>query len=123
MPPFDFDKLNPAEFEWDPKKNQETIQDRGMSFSRAAKIFSGPVVRWIDHRTDYGETRWVTVGRAEGRLMTVVCRCSPIMSELNPKMNHPYIWVLTISLTHTGILRNLRFYSSIGYFNPHCARI
>ena len=64
--------MPPFEFEWDPKKNQETIQDRGISFSRAAKIFSSPVVRWIDHRTDYGETRWVAVGRAEGRLMTVV---------------------------------------------------
>lgn len=72
MPPFDFDKLNPAEFEWDPKKNQETIQRRGISLKRAMKIFNGPVVRWVDHRQDYGERRWVTVGRAEGRLMTVV---------------------------------------------------
>ena len=66
-------RKNPKmEFEWDENKNRENIQKHGINFKRATKIFNGPVVRWIDNREDYGETRYIAIGRSEGKLLTVV---------------------------------------------------
>jgi len=60
------------EFEWDENKNRINIEKHYVSFNRAAKIFSGNVLEWEDTRRDYGETRIIAIGRAEGRLLRVV---------------------------------------------------
>jgi uncharacterized protein len=62
----------PEGFEWDEVKNQLNIKNHHISFSRAAKIFSGDVLIEEDVRQDYGETRRIAIGRSEGRLLRVV---------------------------------------------------
>jgi uncharacterized DUF497 family protein len=49
-----------------------TEQMRGISFARAAAIFTGPVVEWPDERKDYRERRIRAVGESAGELLHVV---------------------------------------------------
>jgi uncharacterized protein len=58
-------------FEWALGKERENIQKHGISFARAAKMFRNPVVRWVDDRWDYGETRMIAIGHNEGFFMRV----------------------------------------------------
>lgn len=60
------------EFEWDERKRQETIARRGVDVLRAARIFEGEVLTWIDDRRDYGETRRISLGLVEGVPFVVV---------------------------------------------------
>jgi hypothetical protein len=60
------------EFEWDEFKNARNIAQHGIDFTRAREIFNGPVVEAIDDRYDYGETRVLAIGVAEGRELAVV---------------------------------------------------
>ena len=66
------DRGEEMEFEWDEKKNRENIKKHGVSFKRAAKIFSGHVLEWIDGRRDYGEERIIALGRSERTILYVV---------------------------------------------------
>ena len=60
-------------FQWDEKKNRETLRDRSISFKRAALVFDDPDrVERIDDRYDYGEERIAVIGRSAGRLLYVV---------------------------------------------------
>lgn len=59
------------EFGWDPAKHENNLQDRGIGFVRAARIFDGSVVEWIDSRRDYGEVRINAIGMADGELLRV----------------------------------------------------
>jgi hypothetical protein len=60
------------EFEWDPVKSAATERERGISFDRAAEIFTGRMIEWTDHRNDYGEQRVRAVGESAGELLHVV---------------------------------------------------
>lgn len=60
------------EFEWDPKKSQENRKKHGLDFGDAERIFDGETVTFLDDRIDYGEERYVTMGRLEGRLVVIV---------------------------------------------------
>ena len=58
------------EFEWDPEKAATNYEKHGITFEGAASIFARP---HLEERSDRkGETRWIAVGRLEGRLITVV---------------------------------------------------
>lgn len=59
------------EFGWDPAKHEKNLRDRGIGFVRAARIFEGFVVEWIDSRQDYGEVRVNAIGMADGELLRV----------------------------------------------------
>jgi uncharacterized protein len=59
-------------FEWDPAKEAKNIEERGISFEIASSIWGGQVLEKIDDRRDYGETRILTFGKIEGRLMAVL---------------------------------------------------
>jgi uncharacterized DUF497 family protein len=61
-----------VDFEWDPAKSAATEQSRGIGFARAAEIFAGPLVEWIDDRRPYGEERRRAVGETAGELLHVV---------------------------------------------------
>ena len=50
------------EFEWDEDKRQAVLIERDVDFARAARIFEGPVIRVVDNRRDYGETRYISLG-------------------------------------------------------------
>ena len=59
-------------FTWDPRKSDENRRLRGFDFAFAARIFEEFVVRRPDSRRDYGESRIVAIGMADGREWTVV---------------------------------------------------
>ncbi len=60
-------------FEWDAAKNLQNVEKHGVSFERAAQIFTGPVLSVIDDRHDYGEVREISIGLVEGiAYLTVV---------------------------------------------------
>ncbi len=54
------------EFEWDQAKNRSNLAKHGIRFEEASEIFSSPVLTWKDSRRDYGESRYVSVGRIGG---------------------------------------------------------
>lgn len=60
------------EFSWDPAKSDENLQLRGFDFEFACLIFGGPTLEVEDRRHEYGETRIVAIGLAQGSELTVV---------------------------------------------------
>lgn len=56
---------------FDPAKREKTLRERGVDFASAEVVFSGKTYTFPDERRDYGEHRFITVGRLEGRLMVV----------------------------------------------------
>ena len=67
---------------YDPIKNARNIAERGVNFEDAAKVFAGPVLEDEDQRFDYGETRMITVGFLNDRMMIVVWTPRGTMSRL-----------------------------------------
>jgi uncharacterized DUF497 family protein len=61
-----------AGFKWDLDKEAKNITERRIDFTTASQIWKGPLVERIDERRDYGETRIITTGEVDGRLMVVV---------------------------------------------------
>lgn len=59
-------------FEWDEQKNQANIRKHGFSFADAWEIFETPMLIDVDDRFDYGEDRWVGIGRLQSRIVVVV---------------------------------------------------
>ena len=59
-------------FEWDDAKRKLNVQKHGIDFINASKIFDGYTLTIKDDRYDYGETRFVTFGILEGRVVAVV---------------------------------------------------
>lgn len=59
-------------FGWDRRKSAENLRIRGFDFEFASLIFDGPTLEREDQRRDYGETRVVAVGLAQGVALTVV---------------------------------------------------
>ena len=57
---------------YDPAKRLQTLAERSVDFEDAAKVFAGPVLEDEDQRFDYGETRIITVGFLDDRMMIVV---------------------------------------------------
>ena len=63
------------EIEFDPDKEDRNRLRHGLGFSGADRIFEGFRIDAEDDREDYGETRYVTLGRI-GR-QVVVCVWTP----------------------------------------------
>ena len=60
------------EFEWDETKRRINIQKHGIDFRSVIEAFDSPMVCILDPRVEYGEDRWIGIGLAEGRLLTIV---------------------------------------------------
>jgi uncharacterized DUF497 family protein len=61
------------EFEWDDAKAEANLRKHKISFRAASRVFDDPLVLIEqDLAEDYGEDRFVAVGRVEGLLITVV---------------------------------------------------
>jgi len=58
--------------EFDAAKRDKTLTERGLDFARAADVFMGPTVTREDTRATYGETRFITAGALDGRLVIIV---------------------------------------------------
>ncbi len=63
------------EIEFDPDKERLNRDRHGIGFAGADALFEGFRIDDEDHREDYGETRYVTLGRI-GR-QVVVCVWTP----------------------------------------------
>ena len=59
-------------YEWDEEKSERNLEKHGLSFEDAEKVFSGPCVTFVDARFDYEETRLITLGPLEGRVVVIV---------------------------------------------------
>ncbi len=60
------------EFEWDPKKNEENICERGIDFADAHEMFNDDLWVFPDNRRNYGEKRYIGIGHIQERLMVIV---------------------------------------------------
>jgi uncharacterized DUF497 family protein len=60
------------EFEWDEAKARGNLKKHGVSFLTAAAIFSNERLERIDDREDYGELRWIALGRIGIEVFRVV---------------------------------------------------
>ena len=60
------------EFEWDEAKNRTNILKHGIDFETAKRIFDDPVLSRRDGRRDYGEDRYITVGRVGDAALVVI---------------------------------------------------
>jgi uncharacterized protein len=56
---------------FDPEKRRLTLEDRGLDMARADEVLSGIAITSEDERNDYGETRFITVGYLDGRMVSV----------------------------------------------------
>jgi uncharacterized DUF497 family protein len=57
---------------WDGRKSDRNLQERGFDFEFATQVFDGPTLERQDTRRDYGERRMITIGQADGILLTDV---------------------------------------------------
>jgi uncharacterized DUF497 family protein len=60
------------QFEWDEAKARINLEKHGVSFLTAAAIFSNERLERIDDRADYGELRWIALGRVGIEVYRVV---------------------------------------------------
>ena len=57
---------------FDPAKRDLTLKHLGLDFARAGEVFAGQTATVADDRIDYGETRLITGGYLDGRLVVTV---------------------------------------------------
>jgi uncharacterized protein len=57
---------------FDPNKREKTRNERGIDFADAALVFAGATLDFPDERKDYGETRMISVGHLEKRMVIIV---------------------------------------------------
>ena len=60
------------EFEWDEAKARTNLNKHRVSFLTGAAIFSNERLERIDDREEYGELRWIALGRVDGEVYRVV---------------------------------------------------
>jgi len=59
-------------FEWDEDKRLSNIEDHGVDFRFAVRVFENPVIEAEDGRSDYGEIRIRALGRVDDDYFVVV---------------------------------------------------
>ncbi len=57
---------------FDEAKRQWTLEQRGLDFADAVKIFAGDYLEFIDDRYDYGEDRYIVYGELDARTVVIV---------------------------------------------------
>lgn len=60
------------EFEWDEEKARTNLAKHRVSFLTAAEVFANEILERIDSREDYGEVRFIALGRVETEVYRVV---------------------------------------------------
>ena len=61
------------EFEWHDAKAEANLRAHGVSFDLAKTVFKDPfAIERLDDREDYGESRFVVIGMAEGNVVLFV---------------------------------------------------
>jgi len=59
-------------FEWSKAKNEANIRKHGIDFTDVVDMFDHPMLTLVDHREDYGEERWIGLGRLNSLVGVVV---------------------------------------------------
>ncbi|MBF8274076.1 MAG: hypothetical protein HW380_3181 [Magnetococcales bacterium] len=54
---------------YDPVKREKTLRARSLDFERANEVFARHHFTWTDLRKDYGESRFITVGKLDDRMV------------------------------------------------------
>ena len=60
------------EFEWDEAKARTNFEKHRVSFLTAAMIFRNEIVSRMDDREDYGEIRFIALGRVDVEVYRVI---------------------------------------------------
>lgn len=61
------------EFEWDENKRLKTLRERGIDFIDMVEVWSDPRRQEVrDHRQNYGEGRYQTIGQVKFNIFFVV---------------------------------------------------
>lgn len=60
------------QFEWDEEKARINVRKHGVSFQKAAAVFRNPFLESVDIREDYGEVRYLGLGRVNAQVYQVV---------------------------------------------------
>lgn len=58
--------------EFDAGKRAGTLEQRGLDMARAVEVFDGATLTIEDDRIDYGETRYITIGFLDERMVVLV---------------------------------------------------
>jgi uncharacterized DUF497 family protein len=58
--------------QWDENKNRENLQKHGFAFSDAWQLFSNSLLVGPDTRKNYGEDRWIGIGRMTNGIVAVL---------------------------------------------------
>ena len=72
------------EFEWNEEKARTNLSKHQVSFLTAAEIFANEILERIDDREDYGEIRFIALGRADAE----VYRVSIYLAGRKPSPHH-----------------------------------
>lgn len=57
---------------FDPSKRDRTLEERGLDFVDAARVFAADHLTFADDRQEYGEPRFVSIGHLAGRMVVLV---------------------------------------------------
>jgi uncharacterized DUF497 family protein len=60
------------EFEWDERKVSANLSKHQISFLTAAEVFANEILERIDDREDYGELRYIALGRVNAEVYRVL---------------------------------------------------
>jgi uncharacterized DUF497 family protein len=63
--------MDELQFEWDEDKAAQNLAKHGVSFLAAGEIFANEIIERIDDREDYGELRFIALGRVEADIYRV----------------------------------------------------
>ena len=58
--------------EFDAAKRASTLELRGLDMARAGEVLDGDTLTIEDDRMDYGETRYITIGFLDERMVVLV---------------------------------------------------
>ena len=58
--------------EFDEAKRASTLAQRGLDMARAGEVLDGDTLTIEDDRMDYGETRYITIGFLDERMVVLV---------------------------------------------------
>ena len=58
--------------EYQAAKREDTLAKRNLDMARAAEIFDGSTLTVVDDRNDYGETRLITIGFLDARMVVMI---------------------------------------------------
>jgi uncharacterized protein len=63
--------MDELQFEWDEDKAAQNFAKHGVSFLTAAEIFANEIIERVDDREDYGELRFIALGRVDTEIYRV----------------------------------------------------